>query len=227
MKRDSSPAPIRRFPAVTFVCGGAYGTDLGFGRAGNKAKITVTGVMPHRDAYSDPTERERAAAICAELGLTESCNTSHREKDMTNANNSDVLIIFLQAQFNNELVKYELVPRTGGGAMKTFRYFLNGRYDLPDDCNADFAPTREPHLGGTCSGIDNRTAHYFHIVGGDLKTLRRYFLVQRLIEVLSSLSDGTRLMVSGPNEETLPGVAQAIEDLFTAVIRMINEDRSQ
>lgn len=135
---------------------------------------------------------------------------------LENINRATSLFIFLQAEQGN------LKPGTGEEAIKTFNYFSNGVYEVPSDLsifNPDFSDRED---GGRSIAVGDKTAHIFFILGDDPNSLQRDCLVKKVAETIFDMKQkDSRLLVSGPDENGLPGIGQAVENLFTLAFSVV------
>lgn len=202
-RRWEGSTSVVRLPAkfLEIRSGGAPGADCGALEAAQRVGATTGGFVPL--GYGHPEK--------ARFGLVEHAfSAKHDVKDRANVDASDALVGILQWDSDAEDVK----AMTGAGTTKTLSYALDGRYEIPPQ--RTFRPNwvEGPHeLRGRIPIL------VVFVIDGKLE-LTEWANVTALFLFLLD-HRGKRVMVSGPTEKTLPGIGDAVRDLFLAAFDKI------
>lgn len=222
---ELEPVPKTRpegFSKLAAVSGGAGGADEALLVTSRKLGIETMGYVP--DGYlQKPGNAERLEGY----RLQELPGGKYPDKDKKNVELSDLVVAILQ--WDTSTGKHTAM--TGKGAMQTVNYATKGVYEFTpqviercsvDDATFGWVKTIKGDLG-------HRDALIIFVVDGNLEAFKRdkghiEAIANALIEFEKKGQPKTHLMISGPTEETLPGIKQAasrvLESALMAYLRI-------
>ena len=186
---------------IIAVAGGVDGADLGFLEAAESLNWSSVGYV--LKGYRSEAEGD---ALAARFGLTETTTTKSKLRNQENVRACTRLVIILQA--NGSQIENDV----DGEARKTGRFYLDGDYELDDM----FYPDDDDGYVNLVFS-NNAAVLVLYVRNGELDSLQHSEVIDSLRVYLEPPRDTKmRVMISGPSEETLPGIREAVRKLFVS-----------